>query len=147
MEVSNTEAAPADTDVRKEFLRDAVVFQGKLLVDGLRDLILFPATLLAAGVDYFTRAEPVGRHFYDVVLFGKHTERWIDLFAAADRAPPTDRARPEFDAPSLDELVSQLEKKLKAERESGEISAAAKRAIDRVLDAAKNAMNGGSTST
>jgi hypothetical protein len=141
MEASNTESLSTEPDVRREFLRDAAVFQGKLLVDGLRDLILFPATLVAAGIDFFTRSEPVGRYFYEVLHFGKETERWIDLFEAADRAPETER--PGFNAPSLDELVDQLEKKLKAERETGEMSAAAKRAIERVRDAAKRAMNGG----
>ena len=142
MEIPNTDAAPADTDSRKEFLRDALVFQGKLVVDGLRDLILFPAALVAAGVDFFTHSEPAGRHFYDVLHFGKQTEGWIDLFEATDRAPPSDRSHLDLDAPSLDELVAQLEQKLKSERETGELSAAARRAINRVVDAAKRAMNG-----
>jgi hypothetical protein len=76
------------------------------------------------------------------VHFGKQTEQWIDLFEAADRAPETDRPRPEIDAPSLDELANQLERKLRREHAEGDISASAKEAIERILEAAQNAING-----
>ena len=156
MEAQNTESASPDTqerdapktdgpspetDARNAFLRDAALFHGKLALDGLRDLLLFPATLIAASVDVFTRSKPVGRYFYDVLHFGKETERWIDLFSAVDRAPATERPRPNLGAPSLDELVGQFERKLKAEHESGELSEAAKRALERLREAARRAMN------
>lgn len=136
----DTEGPAPELDARRRFLRDAVVFQGKLVVDGLRDLILMPVALVAAGIDLVKRDEPAGRRFYDVVDFGKQTEHWIDLFEAVGRAPDTDRPRLKIDAPTLDEFVDQFERKLQAEQEKGDISAAAKQAVERILDAARKAM-------
>ncbi len=141
--VEDTNSTAPELDARQKFIRDAVVFQGKLIVDGLRDIILFPVALVAAGIDLIKREETPGRRFYDVVHFGQQTEQWIDLFEAAARAPEPDRPRAEIEAPSLDELADQLERKLRGERTNGDISAAAKEAIERILEAAQNAINGG----
>jgi hypothetical protein len=140
-ESENTGGTIPDNDPRRVFLRDAAVFHGKLLLDGLRDVILFPVALVTAVVDAVRRDEPPGRHFYDVVHFGKETERWINLFEAVDRAPETGQPRPHIEGPSLDEFVDDLERKFKAGHDKGEISAPAKQAIDQILEAAKKAFS------
>ena len=138
-ESENTiEPAP---DLRRVFLRDAVVFQGKLLLDGLRDVILFPVALIATAVDFVKRDDPPGRHFYDVVHFGKETEQWIDLFEAVERAPETSRRRPNIKGPSLDDFIDDVEGKLKTGHERGELSAAAKRVVEQILETAKKAFD------
>ena len=107
-----------ERDLGRTFLRDAVVFQGKLIVDGLRDLILFPVALVATFID-LSRGNADGKHgrrFYDVVCFGRQTERWIDLFEAADRAPETERPRPEMNSPTIDEFVNRFEERLSEKR-------------------------------
>lgn len=129
-----------ESDLRKVFLRDAAVFHGKLLLDGLRDVILFPASLVAALVDVIKRDEAPGRHFYDVVHFGKQTEQWIDLFEAVNRAPEPEKPRPTINGPSLDDLVGDLEKKLKSGYEKGEVSASARQTIEELIEAVKRAM-------
>lgn len=70
-------------------LRDAAAFQVKLVVDGLRDVLLSPVSLIAA-----IAGLALGRHdwFYDVLHVGRRSEKWIDLFSAARRvgqAEPT----------------------------------------------------------
>ena len=138
--VDVTESSP-EQDPRKTFLRDAVVFHGKLMLDGLRDIVLFPVSLIAALFDLVRRDEPAGRHFYDVVHFARETEQWINLFEAAERAPETDRPRPNIEAPTLDEFVDDVEKKLKDGHERGELSASARQVVEDMLEAAKKAMN------
>ncbi|MEM9384516.1 MAG: hypothetical protein AAGA68_05605 [Pseudomonadota bacterium] len=77
-------------------LRDAAAFQVKLVVDGLRDVLLSPLSLIAA-----IAGLALGRHewFYDLLHLGRRTERWIDLFSAARRVgeaqsqAPSERAR------------------------------------------------------
>lgn len=95
-------------DARKTLLRDAVVFQGKLLVDGLRDLILCPISIGAAVIDVMQRDDK--RRFYEVVHYGQRSERWINLFEAAARAE--EQPRPEIDLPTLDEFVNRFEERL-----------------------------------
>ena len=139
-DIEETANPSPELDFRGQYLRDAVVFQGKLLVDGVRDFMLMPIALVATGVDLIKREVPPGRRFYDIVHFGKQTELWIDLFEAADRAPETDEPRPKIDAPSLDEIIDRFEQKLKAEYEKGDISASARQTIDEIVAAAKKAM-------
>lgn len=127
----------AESGPRNRLLRDAAVFQGKLILDGLRDVVLFPAALIAVAVDFFKKDEPVGKRFYDVLHFGQQTEHWIDLFEAVERAPETEAPRPTIDVPSLDDFIDELERKLKAEYEKGDVAASAREAVDRAIDAVR----------
>lgn len=107
---------------RFELARDAVVFQVKLAVDGFRDLLLIPVSLIAAAISFLGG----GREFYDVVRFGKRTERWIDLFSAAEHDQPKD------DVPSIDEMVAQVESYLRSETNQGRVIAA-RESLERLL--------------
>lgn len=68
--------------------RDVVVFQVKLVVDGLRDVFLSPLSIGAALIDLLIPGDDGGKRFYSVVRFGRRTEQWINLFGAADRPGP-----------------------------------------------------------
>jgi len=144
-ENENAVEEPQDTnperDPRHVFLRDAVVFHGKLMLDGFRDVILFPVALITALVDLIRPDDTPGRRFYDVLHFARETEQWIDLFEAADRAPATDRPRPNIDGPRLDEFIDDVEKKLRAGHEKGELSASAIEIVEQMLEAARKAMD------
>ena len=70
---------------RWELVRDALIFQGKLFVDGLREAAMIPLSLVAVVMDVLGIGGRAGRNFYDVVLLGRQTEQWINLFSAADR--------------------------------------------------------------
>ena len=139
-ETANAAEPIPERDPRQVFLRDAVVFHGKLLLDGLRDVVLFPVALITALIDLLRRDDPAGHRFYDVVHFARETEQWIDLFEAADRAPDTGRPRPNIEGPRLDDFIDDIEQKLKAGHERGELSASAKQAFEQILEAAKKAM-------
>ena len=70
-------------------IRDVAVLQVKLLVDGARDLLLVPATLIAGILSLATSQDgKPGTQFYRLVGIGKQSERWINLFGAFDNAPP-----------------------------------------------------------
>lgn len=81
-----------------------MVFQGKLVVDGLRDVILSPISIVAALTDLAMPGDDRGRRFYAVVKFGRRTEGWINLFGAADRHEP------DFDPQGIDAVVEELER-------------------------------------
>ncbi|MFQ5691134.1 MAG: hypothetical protein ACE5HQ_12790 [Gemmatimonadota bacterium] len=120
------------TPSRWELVRDALVFQGKLFLDGVRDLVLGPLSLIAAVLDLLGVGRTAGRHFYDVVLLGRKTEDWINLFGSADALLPTELRD---DSPrGLDVLVARLERLVMQEYERGGITASAKRVVDRALD-------------
>ncbi len=111
---------------------DVIVFQGKLIVDGVRDALLMPISIVAAIMDLLGIGRRAGRNFYDVILLGRETEHWINLFGAADRLLPgsADESPPS----GLDVLVRRMEDVVVEEYERGGITASAKDAVDRAID-------------
>ena len=121
---------------RWTLIRDAAVLQVKLVVDGLRDLLLVPASLIAA-IASLIRSDNgrPGPQFYSLLRLGKRSERWIDLFGACEHAPEALRGAPDADDTSIDEFVARLERYVVEEYRRGGVTAQAKERIDRALDA------------
>ena len=123
-------------------IRDLFVFQAKLLVDGLRDLLLVPASLVAGVWSLVSgdKGRP-GPQFYQLISLGKQSELWIDLFKAYEHAPEDVRREHEFAVSNLDELVDRLESFVVDEYERGGVTAQAKERIDKALDAIQRSRN------
>lgn len=117
---------------RWELIRDVVVFQGKLFVDGLRDLIWAPVSVGLAIMDLMGIGKNAGLHFYNFVYFGQKTEHFINLFGAADHVES--HALVDRSPEGLDALVHRLEKTVRQEYDRGGITASAKNTVDRALD-------------
>ncbi|HSJ13774.1 MAG TPA: hypothetical protein VK939_05130 [Longimicrobiales bacterium] len=67
-------------------LRDLAIFQIKLAIDGLKDLVLMPASFAAAAADVLFPGERPGHRFYFVLQLGERFDGWLNLFSAADSA-------------------------------------------------------------
>lgn len=65
---------------RTGLVRRVIVFQLKLMVDGLRDVVLVPMALLAGLVGLLRGGDDPQREFRMVIGLGLRSERWIDLF-------------------------------------------------------------------
>ena len=86
MRTSSADTRPS----RWGMLRDLVVFQGKLLVDGLRDAVLLPVSLIAGLVDLAVGGAHPGERFYPVVAWGRRSERWrAAVLDDSSAGPPT----------------------------------------------------------
>ncbi len=123
---------------RRRLLRDVLVFQGKLFLDGLRDVALSPASLVLALVDLLSGDRSGGR-FYRLLELGRRSDHWINLFGAAD--PPSGAADATATgedhtarAASVDDVVGRVEDLVREQVRSGAMSDAARRAISRGLD-------------
>jgi hypothetical protein len=121
---------------RWTLIRDLVVLQAKLIVDGFRDLLLVPASMIAGIWSLVSgdKGRP-GPQFYQLVGLGKQSELWIDLFKAYENAPEDVRREHEFAVRNLDELVGKLESFVVDEYERGGVTAQAQERIDKALDA------------
>ena len=122
-------AVPADRgDARWKLIRDVALFQVKLVADGLRDLVLSPLSL-AAGVLglVFGGSRPDGL-FQSLLVFGRHTEKWIDLFGANRYDRNSDAE------PSLDGLADRIEDLIRNDMENGGVTANTRRRVDEMLD-------------
>jgi len=111
--------------------RDVIVFQVKLLVDGLRDLLLSPVSIFAALVDLLVPGDDGGKRFYGVVRFGRRTEQWINLFGAADRHAP------EIAAKGVDVLLEELERLMRDPTRRDEATARAHALVERLKTGAR----------
>ncbi|MDJ0653469.1 MAG: hypothetical protein QNJ40_04890 [Xanthomonadales bacterium] len=109
-------------DSRWVLFRDVLKFQAKLVVDGLRDALMIPVSLVAALAGLVMEPGNPARLFNKVLDFGRKTESWINLFG-----------RPEED-PGIDELFGRLEQRIKEQYDRGGITASAKDTIDGSLD-------------
>ena len=105
-------------------------------VDGARDLILVPASLIA-GIVSLAKSQDgkPGPQFYRLVGVGKQSERWINLFGAFDNAPPEVAEEKHFGDTDMDQIVSRVESFVVDEYKRGGITAQAKERIDKALDA------------
>lgn len=117
-------------------IRDIAVLQVKLVVDGLRDLILVPASLVAGIVSLVkTRDGKPGSEFYALISVGKQSERWINLFGAIRNAPPDIIEENRFGEADIDDIVSRVESFVVDEYKRGGVTAQAKHRIDKALEA------------
>ncbi len=114
-------------------VRDAAVLQVKLIVDGLRDLLLVPASLVAAIISLAkTRDGLPGDVFYRLVSVGKQSERWINLFGALRNAPKHVVEEHYFGTADIDEIVTRVESFVVDEYQRGGVT---KQARDRLNEA------------
>jgi hypothetical protein len=66
--------------------RDLMIFQVKLFLDGVKDVVLAPMSIGAAVVDLVFPGEVPGRRFYQVIRYGERFDRWLSLFSAAEKS-------------------------------------------------------------
>lgn len=90
-------------------MRDVLVFQFKLVVDGLKDLGLAQVAVGAALVDLVRRDGSPGRRFYAVVRLSDRFDGWLDLHEPLARVPED---APQYAPParhSVDDLLDGIE--------------------------------------
>ncbi len=71
---------------RAVILRDLLLFQLKLFTDGLKDLVVAQAALVAAVLDLLSTGPRRGRWFYTVMRLSERFDLWLNLHGASARA-------------------------------------------------------------
>jgi len=121
-----------DTSKRGKLIRNAVVFQLKLMADGLRDLVLLPVSLVATLIGLLRGGDDPEREFLQVIEIGRESEQWINLFGNHDVGD-----NPHAVA-SIDALFTKVEETLKQQYKAAGTSESAQAEIDEALQAAHN---------
>ena len=67
-------------------LRDLLVFQAKLLLDGLKDLVMIWISIGAADAGPDRPSGERGRRFYASMRAAEKFDRWLDLYSASEVA-------------------------------------------------------------
>lgn len=79
---------------RRTILRDLIVFQVKLWLEGFKDVVLMPLSFGAAVLDVLFRGTTGQGTLYAVMRLGDRFERWVNLYAPLDEQ----RATPEMES-------------------------------------------------
>jgi len=127
---------PADkNNLHWTLIRDLAVLQVKLIVDGFRDVVLLPASLIAAALSLGRSENGVpGPQFYRLLAVGKQSEHWINLFGALENAPDGIDESSAFGDKGIDDIVSTVESFVVEEYRRGGVTAQAKSRIDEALE-------------
>ena len=120
------------TSKRGALVHDSVVFQLKLMADGLRDLALVPVSLIATLVGLIKGGDEPEREFLQVIELGRASEKWINLFGTHQAADDAHVAT------SIDTLFAKLEDTLKQQYLTSGLSANVKTEINEALRAAQD---------
>ena len=104
---------------RGQLLRQVLVFQFKLAMDGLRDVLLSPISLIAALAGILTNHPDPSRFFNQLLQMGHRSDKWINLFNTYDE---------DSDAPTADDFVRKAESIVLSELEKGGVVPKLKRA-------------------
>jgi len=124
---------------RRTLVRDVAVFQFKLIVDGLRDLVLVPVSFIAGIVSFVSARDDVpGSQFYELLEVGRQSEHWIDLFGALRNAPREVRNRVRFPEENMDQILDRIETFVIDEEKRGGITAQARERLERALRGFQN---------
>jgi len=119
---------------RWTLIRDIFVLQLKLVVDGLRDFILVPVSLIIGIASLLKGGDSPGSQFYELLRTGRRSERWINLFGAAERVYGPSIEEDRFPTEDIDEIVSRVESFVVDEYSKGGVTRQAKNQLDRALD-------------
>ncbi|MCH9683372.1 MAG: hypothetical protein K0V04_18190 [Deltaproteobacteria bacterium] len=131
---------------RWKLFRDVAVFQVKLLLDGIKDLVLGPISLVVAAMGLFSKREDPGEPFRALLRWGHEFDQWVNLFGQSEASPralaATDdpggtqasAAATPTDRHGIDAHIARMERVLKDQVERGGLTAKAKEAIDNALD-------------
>lgn len=117
---------------RGTLIRESLLFQVKLIADGLRDVALLPVSLIATAVGLVRGGKEPEREFHQVIKIGRQSEQWINLFGQHEPIKKAGRAG------SIDMLLTHAEDVVRQQVNEGGISEKASRAIQKALDAAHN---------
>lgn len=134
MKINIKASLSAQSPGRWMLIRDVAVLQVKLVFDSLRDLLLVPVSIIAAIVSIVKGGDKPGPQFYDLMHLGKESEKWINLFGAAEHGRPSTAVSDRFAGRDIDAMVSRVEAFVVDEYKKGGVTSQAKDHFDKMLD-------------
>lgn len=93
-------------------IRDFLIFQLKLVLDGLKDLVVFNLSIAAIVLDIISGKGKRPRLFYSVLRASERFDHWINLHGVVERLGDEDNEDGLFGASKAgsDNLLGQVEK-------------------------------------
>ena len=97
-------------------VRDLVIFQVKTVMDGMKDALVIPASLIAVVLDLMAGGSKRGRLFYALMGACESFDRWLNLHGAARAAAAGREGLFGGSEPGDGTMVGDIEELVKRER-------------------------------
>jgi hypothetical protein len=103
--------APMTVTSRNVTLRDFVIFQLTLALDGLKDVVVFQVSIVAIVLDFIAGRGRRPRLFYSVVRSSERFDKWLNLHGVMERLDVGDGEDGFFGASEAgaDSLIGKIE--------------------------------------
>jgi hypothetical protein len=112
---------PDPTELPKHVLiRDLVILQLKLWLDGIKDIVLSPLSIGAGVLDVLTGPSSDGHRLYKVMRWGERFDLWLNLYDASGRAERSGEGLFGASRAGEETLLGRLEKAVKGYEEEEE---------------------------
>lgn len=98
-------------------IRDLIILQLKLWMDGVKDIVLSPLSIGAAILDVLAGPTPDGHRLYKVLGWGERFDLWLNLYGATGRAESSGEGLFGGSRAGDDTLLGRLEKVAKGHEE------------------------------
>lgn len=119
---------------RWTLIRDMVAFQFKLVVDGFRDFILIPSSLVAGLLSLIKGNPRQDNDFYELMRLGQRSEHWINLFGAAKPIEGSRASEVRLPTGDLDQALAKLEDFVVHEANAGGLTTQTRQQLENLLD-------------
>ena len=103
---------PMTVTSRNVTVRDFAIFQLKLFLDGMKDLIAFNLSIVAIILDFISGRGRKPRLFYSVVRASERFDKWLNLHSVVQLMDETDGEEGLLGGidPEEDTLVTEIER-------------------------------------
>lgn len=98
-------------------IRDLIILQLKLWMDGVKDIVLSPLSIGAAILDVLAGPTSDGHRLYKVLGWGERFDLWLNLYGATGRAESSGEGLFGGSRAGDDTLLGRLEKVAKGHEE------------------------------
>jgi hypothetical protein len=100
----------ADTGTPRGILiRDFLIFQLKLVLDGTKDAVMFPTSIVVVALELLFGGRRRGRMFYALMRVCERFDRWLNLHGAARQAALSREGFFAGSEPGDDTLIAEIE--------------------------------------
>ncbi len=118
----------------RTLIRDVSMLQIKLFADSMRDLILVPLSISAGVLSLLWRSDnKPGTQFYHVLRAGRRSDRWINLFGAADRVYGPAGGAEQLQLDDMETIITHVEDFIAHKYNSGSFSEENKAQLNNAL--------------
>ena len=90
-------------------IRDFLIFQLRLVIDGLKDVVIFNVSIVAMVLDLVSGAGRRPRLFYSVLRYSERFDLWLNLHGATEGLDETDDGLFGTSSAASDTLLGRIE--------------------------------------